>query len=47
MAVMPLSTLVLSYLLLGESFEWVHLIGFAGLLLVIRSHQEMSDDDKE
>lgn len=41
MAVMPVSALVLSYVLLGESFQWVHLIGMllvlGGLAAVIRS----------
>ena len=39
MAVMPLSALALSYLLLGEAFRWIHLAGFglvfAGLVLMI------------
>jgi drug/metabolite transporter (DMT)-like permease len=42
MAVMPLTALVTSYLLLGEAFRWVHLAGFglvfAGLLLMILEH---------
>lgn len=42
MAVMPLSALSLSYLLLGEAFRWSHLIGFglvfAGLVLIIIEH---------
>jgi drug/metabolite transporter (DMT)-like permease len=41
MAVMPVSALVLSYVLLGEAFAWVHVLGMAtvlvGLALVIRS----------
>ncbi|MEZ5177705.1 MAG: DMT family transporter [Acidimicrobiales bacterium] len=41
MAVMPISALVLSYLLLGEAFQWIHLIGMAvvlaGLVAVVRS----------
>ena len=45
MGVMPVSALVLSYWLLGESFKWVHLGGFAlvfaGVVLVIRAHQKM------
>jgi drug/metabolite transporter (DMT)-like permease len=32
MAVMPLSALLLSYLLLGEPFAWIHLVGMAGVL---------------
>jgi drug/metabolite transporter (DMT)-like permease len=43
MGVMPVSALVLSYVLLGEAFEWVHLLGFgvvfAGVLLVIQAHR--------
>ncbi len=42
MGVMPVSALVLSYLLLGEEFQWIHLVGFAivfsGVLLIIREH---------
>ncbi len=42
MAVMPLSALTLSYVLLGEAFHWPHLIGFglvfAGLVLMIVEH---------
>lgn len=41
MGVMPVSALVLSYILLGEAFQWIHLVGsgvvLAGLALVIRS----------
>jgi drug/metabolite transporter (DMT)-like permease len=41
MGVMPVSALVLSYLLLGEPFQWIHAMGMAivlaGLGLVIRS----------
>ncbi len=41
MAVMPLSALLLSYVLLGESFQWAHLIGIGlvliGLAAVVRS----------
>ena len=41
MGVMPVSALLLSYLLLGESFQWIHAAGMAvvlaGLALVIRS----------
>ncbi|GAB5349798.1 EamA family transporter [Alteriqipengyuania sp. 357] len=39
MAIMPITALVLSYLLLGEAFQWLHLAGFglvfAGLVLMI------------
>lgn len=42
MAVMPLSALSLSYLLLGEAYHWSHLIGFglvfSGLLLMVYEH---------
>lgn len=41
MGVMPVSALVLSYALLGESFQWIHTLGMgvvlAGLVLVVRS----------
>ena len=46
MGVMPVSALLLSYLLLGEPFRWVHLAGFAlvfsGVLLMIGVHREMA-----
>jgi drug/metabolite transporter (DMT)-like permease len=32
MAVMPISALLLSYVLLGEAFSWVHAVGMAGVL---------------
>jgi len=42
MAVMPLTALVTSYLLLGEAFRWVHVAGFGlvfiGLVLMIIEH---------
>lgn len=48
MAVMPISALVLSYVLLGETFRWAHLIGFglvfAGLVLMIKEHTGASED---
>lgn len=47
MSVMPLSALVLSYWLLGEKFQWMHLGGFAlvfaGVMLIIREHQKMDN----
>jgi drug/metabolite transporter (DMT)-like permease len=46
MGVMPVSALVLSYLLLGEDFRWLHLLGFvvvfAGVLLISWEHARMS-----
>jgi len=46
MSVMPVSALLLSYLLLGEQFRWLHLAGFAfvfsGVLLMISAHREMA-----
>ena len=46
MGVMPVSALVLSYVLLHEPFRWVHLAGFTlvfmGVLLMISVHREMS-----
>lgn len=46
MGVMPVSALVLSYLLLGENFRWIHLAGFvvvfAGVLLISWEHARMS-----
>jgi drug/metabolite transporter (DMT)-like permease len=45
MGVMPVSALVLSYLLLGEPFRWIHLAGFAavfaGVLLISLEHARM------
>ena len=35
MAVMPISALALSYLLLGEEFKWVHAVGFGIVLASI------------
>jgi len=46
MAVMPVSALVLSYILLREPFRWIHLVGFgltfAGVLLIVREHMNMA-----
>lgn len=51
MAVMPLSALTLSYLLLGEPFRWLHLAGFglvfAGLILMIVEHAKGAHKDSE
>lgn len=33
MAVMPVSALLLSYVLLGEAFRWIHLVGMGAVLL--------------
>ncbi|MGC9417580.1 MAG: DMT family transporter [Rhodovulum sp.] len=42
MGMMPLTALGLSYVLLGEAFRWVHLLGFglvfAGLVLMLLEH---------
>lgn len=42
MAVMPVSALIFSYILLDEAFEWVHVVGFAvvvsGILLGTRKN---------
>ena len=42
MGLMPVSALILSYILLGEAFRWIHLAGFvvvlAGVLLIAREH---------
>jgi drug/metabolite transporter (DMT)-like permease len=47
MAVMPCSALILSYVLLDEPFEWVHLAGFgvvlASVLLMSREHARSAD----
>jgi drug/metabolite transporter (DMT)-like permease len=49
MGVMPVSALVLSYVLLGESFRWIHALGFAtvfaGVLLMSWEHARMSRDE--
>jgi drug/metabolite transporter (DMT)-like permease len=46
MGLMPVSALVLSYLLLGEAFQWIHLAGFgivfAGVLLMSWEHAAMA-----
>jgi drug/metabolite transporter (DMT)-like permease len=46
MGLMPLSALLLSYLLLGEPFRWIHLAGFAtvfaGVLLMSWEHARMA-----
>ena len=51
MGVMPVSALVLSYMLLGEAFRWVHLAGFAvvfaGVLLMSWEHASMSEGGAE
>jgi drug/metabolite transporter (DMT)-like permease len=51
MAVMPLSALSLSYVLLGEAFHWSHLIGFGlvfiGLLLMVYEHLTGHHDETE
>jgi drug/metabolite transporter (DMT)-like permease len=48
MGVMPVSALILSYVLLGEPFLWIHLVGFSivftGVLLVSWQHATASDD---
>jgi drug/metabolite transporter (DMT)-like permease len=45
MGLMPASALILSYALLGESFRWIHLVGFltvfAGVLLISWEHARM------
>ncbi|WP_273147693.1 DMT family transporter [Oceanicaulis alexandrii] len=50
MGVMPVSALVLSYILLGEAFAWVHLAGFAvvfsGVMLMSWEHASMSNDSE-
>lgn len=50
MGVMPVSALVLSYLLLHEDFQWVHLAGFAlvfaGVLLMVSVHRQMAKQMK-
>lgn len=47
MSVMPVTSLVTSYLLLGETFQWSHLIGFGlvflGLILMIFEHAGAQD----
>jgi drug/metabolite transporter (DMT)-like permease len=46
---MPVSALVLSYVLLDEKFQWIHMAGFAlvfaGVLLIIWSHRRMMKED--
>lgn len=49
MGLMPCSALGLSYLLLGEPFRWIHLLGFgivlAGVLLISFEHARSAEDD--
>lgn len=49
MGVMPASALVLSYVLLGEPFRWMHVAGFAivfaGVLLISWEHARMGGGD--
>ncbi|HZZ87600.1 MAG TPA: DMT family transporter [Caulobacteraceae bacterium] len=51
MGLMPLSALGLSYILLGEPFRWIHLIGFAtvfaGVLLMSWEHARMAGSDRK
>ncbi len=51
MGVMPVSALVLSYVLLGEAFQWIHIIGFAivfgGVLLIANAHQREHQQQQE
>jgi drug/metabolite transporter (DMT)-like permease len=51
MGVMPVSALVLSYVLLGETFEWIHLLGFGivfvGVVLIIDAHRRASQPEDE
>ena len=46
MGIMPISALLLSYVLLHEPLQWLHLAGFAlvfsGVLLMISVHREMA-----
>ncbi|WP_239163517.1 DMT family transporter [Paractinoplanes rishiriensis] len=48
MAVMPLSALLLSYLLVGESFAWIHVVGMAavgtGIAAVAYSDTRRNDE---
>jgi drug/metabolite transporter (DMT)-like permease len=48
MGVMPASALILSYVLLGEEFRWLHLLGFgivfAGVLLISWEHARMGGE---
>ncbi|HET8728773.1 MAG TPA: DMT family transporter, partial [Alphaproteobacteria bacterium] len=51
MGLMPASALVLSYALLGETFRWIHLAGFAtvfaGVLLISWEHARMGRQGPE
>lgn len=48
MVVMPLSALLLSYFLLGEAFQWIHVVGFGsaivGVALMIIEHRQQAGD---
>lgn len=49
MAVMPVSAMVLSYILIGEAFHWAHLIGLVAVLaaiaFVVKDDREAAGDD--
>ncbi len=51
MSVMPVSALLLSYVLLGEPFRWIHLAGFgivgAGVVLISWEHARMSSSETD
>lgn len=47
MGVMPVSALLLSYLLLGESFAWIHLVGMAAVLLGIAAVTRGGKESRE
>ena len=46
MAIMPISALILSYVLLDEEFLWLHVVGFlvvfASVILIVIDHHKMS-----
>lgn len=48
MAVMPVSALIFSYILLGEAFQWVHVLGFgivvSGILLGTRKNAKEANE---
>jgi len=47
MGVMPVSALVLSYLLLNEPFRWIHLAGFAAVFsgVLLRMHRQHQSEE--
>lgn len=50
MSIMPLTALIMSYIILSEEFRWIHLVSFGlvfiGIILIIISHREEAKKSK-